>query len=489
MIVQCGAVLRSEFQSRIQGHQYRTLSGICRIKEWNFNVNHKGLFQYCNCLQSYFIITKYNNTVLVSPRSNQCGEVHVTTEYPIMSDFLLVALLTTCFSIITTFVLRQCPPQCSCSVAYSANCIKSSLTEISLLQLNKHVTELNASFNSITMLNKDCLRNIPLLTHLNLSHNKITCVDSQAFSTLKKLYSLDLSSNNITSVESATFMYNKQLKWLSLADNCMFKLPDKDELYLTELLFWNISHCNIKNIPLNTFRYIPKLQELYLNNNKIVSLNPEIYRPLVRLQKFDLGYNALQNINGQVFSSLLNLTSLSLCHNNISRASIALLNAVVRIGDVNLEGNPWICDCDSADVYYKCAKEDNCNLNLKCAFPDHFKDRYWNIISELKCVPPISPSTVGASSEVEVVATIHHTTIERMLQAESSKEILWYWIEISVLVVIFSICLLLIVVLLIRICRKNSKRFTKDVKETDNESCSSGGFLENEDHFQQIEMR
>jgi hypothetical protein len=264
-------------------------------------------------------------------------------------------------------------------------------------------------------------------------------------------------------------------------------------LYLTELLFWNISHCNLQNIPLNTFRNIRQLQELYLNNNKIVSLNREVFRPLFRLQKLDLCYNALQNISGQVFSRLLNLTSFSLCHNNVSRISIALLNAVVRIGDVNLERNPWICDCDSADVYYKCTKEYKCNLNLKCAFPDRFRDRYWNIINELRCVPLISPTTVEASSEAETVATTHQTTTERMLQAESSKHIFSYGIIIFFLVVIFIICLWVIVKLCRRIFRKNRKRFTKDVKETDGESCSSGGFnsrfWENEEHFQEVDMR
>ncbi|XP_033610628.1 leucine-rich repeat-containing protein 4C-like [Cryptotermes secundus] len=410
-----------------------------------------------------------------------------------MSGFLLVALLTTYFCIMTISVLGQCPQQCSCSVVHGTDCIKSSLTELPLSQFNKYITKLNAPFNSITMLSKNSLKDIPLLTHLNLSHNKITNVDSQAFSSLKKLYSLDLSSNNITSIESVTFMYNRQLKWLSLADNCMFRLPDKDGLYLTELLFFNISHCNIKNIPLNTFSNIRKLQELCLNNNKIISLNPEIYRPLLELQKLDLCYNALQHINGQVFSRLLKLTSLSLCHNNVSRINITLLNAVARIGDVNMEGNPWICDCDSADVYYKCAKEDNCNLNLKCAFPDNFRGRYWNVIGELTCMPPISPTTVGASSEAEAVATVHQTTIEQMLQEEPSEPSSLYWITMSLLVLFLSVCICVIVVLGRRISRKNSKRFTKDAEEDGAESCSTGGFgsriLENEDHFQQIEMR
>lgn len=416
-----------------------------------------------------------------------------------MSGFLLVAVLTSYFCIMTISVLGQCPQQCSCSVVHSVNCMKSSLTELPLSQFNKYITKLNASFNSITMLDRNSLKDIPLLTHLNFSHNKITSIDLQAFSSLKKLYSLDLSSNNITSIESVTFMYNRQLKWLSLADNCMFRLPDEDGLYLTELLFFNISHCNIKNIPLNTFRNIRKLQELYLNNNKIVFLSPEIYRPLLQLQKLDLCYNALQHINGQIFSRLSKLTSLSLCHNNVSRINITLLNAVTRIGDVNLEGNPWICDCDSADVYYKCAKEDNCNMNLKCAFPDHFRGRYWNVTGKLRCVPPISPTTVGASSEAEAVATVaavatvHQTTIEQMLPEESSKLSYQYWITISLLVLFLSVCICVIVVLGRRISRKNSKRFTKDAEEIGDESCSSGGFssrlLENENHFQQIEMR
>jgi Leucine-rich repeat (LRR) protein len=285
-------------------------------------------------------------------------------------------------------------------------------------------------------------------------------------------------------------MYNKQLKWLTLADNLMFTFPEKDGLYLTQLLFWNISHCNIKNIPLNTFRNIQELQELYLNNNKIVSLNPEVYRPLHRLQKLDLCYNALQNIDGQVFSLPWNIISLSLCHNNISRISITLLNAVVRIGDVNLEGNPWICDCNTTDVYYKCAKADNCNLNLKCAFPDHLKDRHWNATGQLRCMSPVSSTTMGASPEAEAVSTMHEMSTEQILQEDSSEQNISYQIIIFVLFIILLILFAGIAFLWQRICKERKK---KDVKETDGESCNSGGFSgtfwENEDRFQQIEIR
>jgi hypothetical protein len=294
-------------------------------------------------------------------------------------------------------------------------------------------------------------------------------------------------------------MYNKQLKWLSLADNLMFTLPEKDGLYLTQLSFWNISHCNMKNIPLNTFSNVQELQELYLNNNKIASLNPEVYRPLLGLQKLDLCYNTLQNIDGQVFSRLFNLISLSLCHNNISRIGIALLNAVVRIGDVNLEGNPWICDCGSVDVYYKCAEENNCNLNLKCAFPGRFKDRHWNVIGQLRCMPAISSTTVGASSEAETDSTMQEITTEQSLQEDSSEQSLqedsseqniWYWIIVCVLFIILIISLSGIAILGIRICKERKK---KEIRETDDESCSSGGFSrrfwKNEDCFQQAEMR
>jgi hypothetical protein len=398
-----------------------------------------------------------------------------------------------------TSVLGQCPEHCSCSAVYTVNCIKSSLTELPVQSLNKHLTKLNASFNDITILNKDSLKDIPMLIHLNLSYNKITSVDSQAFSSLKNLHSLDLSSNNITSIESATFMYNKELKWLSLADNRMFRLPNKGELYLTQLLFFNISHCNIQNIPSDTFSNIRELRELYLENNKIVSLNRGVFLHLTRLQKLDLCYNALQNIDGHVFSRLRNLISLSLCHNYVSRINITLLEAVVKIGNVNLEGNPWICDCDSADVYYKCAKKDNCNLNLICAFPDHFKESHWDVIDKLGCVPPVSPTIVGEPPEAETVTTMHQTTTEQINQTKFSDQISWYWIAMILSVIFLIMCVVIVMLLVIirkrnceRIRRRNCERFRNEIQEL-GESCSSGGFnsthSENEDNYQQREMR
>jgi len=339
-----------------------------------------------------------------------------------MSYFPLVVLASAFLSIAFNSVMGQCPLRCSCIVLHNADCTRLFLSEIPQSEFNKHLTNLNASFNKITYLSQDSLRNIQELTHLNLSYNIISSIHSETFMTLKHLKSLDLTRNYIDSIDSGTFMYNKKLEWLSLAANPTFTLPNKG-FHISNLLFWNLSHCSIQNIQSDTFKEMGKLRQLYLNNNKIVSLSNRVFRYLNQLQMLDLCYNALQNIDAEVFSNLFELRSLSLCHNNVSRINITFLHAVIRIGKVDLEGNPWICDCDSVNVYSSCAENKNCSLNLTCEFPDDLKQQHWSVVGALECKTTAVSAIVRSFSAKEMTTTTNQTeeTIRSTMSSEPSE--------------------------------------------------------------------
>jgi len=340
-----------------------------------------------------------------------------------MSYFPLVVVASAFLSIVVTCVMGQCPLQCSCLVVHNADCTNLSLSKIPRSGFNQRLTNLNASFNKITNLSQDSLTNIQELTHLNLSYNIISSINEQAFMTLKHLKYLDLTRNYIDSIDSRTFMYNKKLEWLSLANNPTFTLPNKG-FHIANLLFWNLSHCSIQNINSDTFKEMAKLRQLYLNNNKIVSLNDRVFSYLKQLQTLDLCYNALQNIDAEVFSTLSELRSLSLCHNNVSRINITFLHAVFRIGKVDLEGNPWICDCDSANVYSSCAKNENCSLNLTCEFPVGLKQRHWSVIDALGCKTTTVSAIARPLLKEEMITTTDQTeeSIRAIMSSEPSKE-------------------------------------------------------------------
>lgn len=394
-----------------------------------------------------------------------------------MSYFSFILVASAFLSIVVTSVMGQCPLKCSCLVVHYADCAKLSLSEIPQSGFNQHLTNLNASFNKIIILSQQSLRNIQELTHLNLSYNFIISINPQAFITLKHLKSLDLTRNYIDSIDSGTFMYNMELEWLSLANNPTFTLPNKS-FHIPNLLFWNLSHCSIQNINLDTFKETGKLRQLYLNNNKIVSLNNRVFRYLNQLQTLDLCYNALQNIDAQVFSPLSELRSLSLCHNNVSRISITFLDAVNRIGKVDLEGNPWICDCDSANVYSSCVKNENCSLNLTCEFPDFLKQRHWSATDALGCkTTTISVIAISFTKKETTTTTDQpeRTTWPTMSSESSDEKVLplemdvWYWVMIVLIVLcsltFFGIIMLYIITNLLKRRHPNVIRLPEQVQE------------------------
>lgn len=389
-----------------------------------------------------------------------------------MSGLLLVAVVTVFLSVVASSVPGPCPVECSCPTVHGANCINSSLNEIPQSEFDQNLTKMNASFNNIVILSKDSLKHIPMLIHLNLSHNKICSIDSQAFLALKNLSSLDLSSNNMTSINSSTFMYNRQLTWLSLAGNSMFKLPSN--LFLPQLQYFNLSRCNLRDLQSDTFKSMQELRELYLDNNEIVSLNTGVFRHLYQLQKLDLCYNSIESLREHVFSRLSKLRSLSLCHNNVSRINVTLLDAVVRIGEVVLEGNPFICDCGAADLYYSCAEKKSCHLNLTCEFPAYLKRRQWDVIGQLGCVTTASPTTMGTSSETEMETTVDQTRTEQAGVSENNEQNVWIVTTVGLLVSCF-VTGIVIVTFTVKICRHKRKGSTNEVQETDSDGSSSGG--------------
>ena len=399
-----------------------------------------------------------------------------------MSYLPFVIVANALLSSVVTSVMGQCPQQCSCSVVHSADCTRSSLTEIPQHGFNQHLTKLNVSFNSITNLSKISLTHVRQLTHLNLSYNNITNINENAFITLKHLNSLDLSSNNIKSIDYRTFMYNTKLQWLSLADNPKFTLPNEGFFYFQELRFLNLSYCAVQNIQPRTFKKIQNLRQLCLHNNKIASLGHGVFQPLTQLQTLNLCYNALQNIDAQVFSGLPKLRSLSLCYNNVSRLSVASLDTVIRIGRVDLEGNPWICDCDSADMYSNCAKHENCSLNLTCQFPDILKHRQWGAVDTLAC----TSSTVSAIeltwSEEQTINSTDGTAESTWQTVSSDQQVpeqtdFWWWVMI-----VLAVCCVLAFSCLIPIYRRTRKR-NRNGGQGVGESSGRSGQLQNEkDH-------
>ncbi|XP_035677289.1 leucine-rich repeat and immunoglobulin-like domain containing-NOGO receptor-interacting protein 4 [Branchiostoma floridae] len=254
---------------------------------------------------------------------------------------------------------------------------------------------LDLYFNQITCIQPGSFSNLPQLSFLDLYSNQISNIQPGSFSNLPWLSSLVLSSNKISFFQPGSLLNLPQLRTLCLSSNKIYdiqdalgSLPNLTQLYTLQLF---LSSNQIKKIHPGSFSNLPQISMLHLPSNKINNIQPGSFSNLPNLKTLDLSSNQINNIQPGTFSnlpqlSLLDLSSnqiniippgsfvnlthldrLNLSFNHISniqtgmfsnlpqlktlwlnKNKIKLLSGyddLVLISTINLENNPWQCDC------------------------------------------------------------------------------------------------------------------------------------------------
>ncbi|XP_050444768.1 vasorin-like [Cataglyphis hispanica] len=251
---------------------------------------------------------------------------------------------------------------------------------------------------------------------LNVSHNKLEYIDDNALNDrIPKLKILDLSFNKLTVVNETMLQYLTDLEYLSLSHN-----PIRDGIH--ESAFWNLTalkHLDLKNIsapyfssvffktltelstldlswnPIDTIPLLPKnLQELDLSGTQVINLE-KLYLPQLR----ELKLNYMSNLTSFVLNELENLTSLEIlsmigCRRlirlslwpqfgvvlprlqrlsikecSLETLGIELRALLKRTPVVELENNPWRCDCKLEWISLLNSSR-NLSQDIRCYAPD-----------------------------------------------------------------------------------------------------------------------
>jgi Leucine-rich repeat (LRR) protein len=159
-----------------------------------------------------------------------------------------------------------CPEPCTCQGAAQSH------EEITVICKGAALTELDASFNSITALKNNTLARNCLLVKilsLNFSHNTITSIEVLAFSGLSHLHKLDLSNKKLTTLHPRTFRYTRYQSWLNLSNNKMLVLPENGHFVETpNFRTVDLGSCNLVEISKDAFCCVPDLEYIRLDSNK-----------------------------------------------------------------------------------------------------------------------------------------------------------------------------------------------------------------------------
>ena len=244
-------------------------------------------------------------------------------------------------------------------------------------RFDRYMQQLDISNNVIVSLDKTSLRDLGVisLVELNASRNYISDIDEEAFLGQRKLQTVDLSSNILMLMESRTFIRNPSLEILSLSSNQYLNLPEEGPfLYSQSLRVLKLADCNLYYFPPETFQKLPNLKELYISHNKIEVLNS--LQSVGSLTFLDVGYNYLTDLQSDIFTALPELIRLNLSNNKLRTLNITVMTQLVNVSSsIDLNGNPWVCDCLMCNTIYSWCRNNSVDLDLVCASPAKFKDK------------------------------------------------------------------------------------------------------------------
>ncbi|XP_019633238.1 PREDICTED: leucine-rich repeat-containing protein 4C-like [Branchiostoma belcheri] len=222
---------------------------------------------------------------------------------------------------------------------------------------------------------------------LSLSKNRITKIPPGSFSNLPQLYILYLSRNKISNIQRDSFSYLPQLLELDLSSNRITNIQCGSFLNLPVLFTLNLTFNQITSIHPRSFFNLTRLSWLFLSSNQITVLQSGTFANLPSLEILHLDDNQISIIQGGIFSNLPKLKTLLLNDNKIT--VLSEYNELMLIATVNLENNPWQCDCRMVPFRQKMvgkAVEDQ----IICKEPSRFAGRKLEAINadNLICEEP-----------------------------------------------------------------------------------------------------
>ncbi|XP_047990532.1 protein slit-like [Leguminivora glycinivorella] len=291
------------------------------------------------------------------------------------------------------------------NMVYSLDLSSNNLSDISnsYLYQSKYMKELILSNNKISRIESNVLQ-LPELTKLDLSNNKLEFIDKDVFNDIKKLEYLNIANNRFTTFTRLAFHHLSNLNQIILDNNNIgpslrqTNLFDRSGFGLThKIKDISMSGINLNIVPDNFFLEVYDLRRLTISNNNLT----DIFEIPFTLEYLDLSDNPIEEISSEdfdlpalkvlklnnlgitevpdyVFTDLHGLKKLELERNkNLTEFSMLSFGREVledaddftleelslsgsrirRLGErlaepfgqlvkLDLQGNPWVCDCN-----------------------------------------------------------------------------------------------------------------------------------------------
>lgn len=182
---------------------------------------------------------------------------------------------------------------------------------------------------------------------LQLSNNLISQITPYMFAGLENLRYLSLKNATVFGIDPGSLVYFKHLEYLNLQNN-QFSTEITADVFqgLNELKILLLGGCSLESLPAipSPFTYLPNLTYLGLERNSFYSISPNLFPPLVNLKNLDLSFNKLTEWNKRILNNI-SVDALDVSQNKFKRLTQPMLEDFQNLSMLNLEGNPFTCDC------------------------------------------------------------------------------------------------------------------------------------------------
>nr|UYM28498.1 Toll-like receptor 3 [Schizothorax prenanti] len=244
------------------------------------------------------------------------------------------------------------------------------LKNLSSLHLYSNLINIDASYNSLTVIEEDLCLSLPHLQSLNVQHNEVHLINEkdlkncfhltrldlsdnrlklngQPFSVLKSLTWLDVSRNTLKSAKLGTEPQLPNLVTLVLSGNEISVLQKNDFSFLSNSSAFRVlilSSLSLKKVENGCFQAIARLSDLVLDYSKIsLQFTTSLCEELAgtALQKLSLKNTQQVSLSNTTFQGLdkTNITVLDLSSNTMTKIADGTFQWFPRLESLSLEHN------------------------------------------------------------------------------------------------------------------------------------------------------
>ncbi|CAG9766684.1 unnamed protein product [Ceutorhynchus assimilis] len=185
----------------------------------------------------------------------------------------------------------------------------------------------------------------------------------------------------------------------------------------------DLSRNSIAELKRDTFRDTVQLRFLYLSHNRLKSIEDGLLSNMTRIQKIYLDHNEIEYINENTFQNLIVLSDVNLGYNKLKRIEFDLKQKLPKLNSLNVEENPWVCDCLLETFHQSVLRNNLITQYTKCEEPAQLKNLK-NVWTDRSVIFACAPTIINPSTPI-ILTDDKNVTLTCKVFAEPDPEVIW----------------------------------------------------------------